>query len=77
MRRSRFEAPALVLHLAGLALVLGAPVFFGSVVAPQSFKMLPTHDMAGALQAPILTRLCWILNCAKDTGSVGMIRIGC
>jgi hypothetical protein len=52
----------LVLHLAAIALVLGAPVFFGTVVAPQSFKLLPTHDMAGALQATILTRLCWILE---------------
>jgi len=62
MRRSSFEAYALVLHLAGLALVLGAPVFFGAVVAPLSFKLLPTRDMAAALQAPILTRLCWILE---------------
>lgn len=62
MRRDRFEAPVLVLHLAAIALVLGAPVFFGTVVAPQSFKLLPTRDMAGALQATILTRLCWILE---------------
>lgn len=62
MRRNVFEAPALVVHLLALALVLGAPVFFGTVVAPLSFKMLPTRDMAGALQAPILTRLCEILE---------------
>jgi uncharacterized membrane protein len=53
-------APALVVHLAALTLVVGAPVFFGTVVAPLSFQLLPTHDMAGALQAPVLTRLCWI-----------------
>jgi hypothetical protein len=62
MRRNALEAPALVVHLAALALVLGAPVFFGAVVAPLSFKVLPTHDMAGALQAPVLTRLCWMLE---------------
>jgi len=60
MRRSLFEAPALTLHLLALVLVLGPPVFFGAVVAPQVFHVLPTKDMAGALQAPILTRLCWI-----------------
>ena len=62
MRRNALETPALVVHLAALALVLGAPVFFGAVVAPLSFKLLPTHDMAGALQAPVLTRLCWMLE---------------
>ena len=62
MRRSAFEAPALVLHLLALALVLGAPIFFGTVVAPSSFRMLPTRDMAAALQAPILTTLCQILE---------------
>jgi uncharacterized protein DUF4149 len=50
------------MHLLALALVLGPPVFFGAVVAPQTFHLLPTHDMAGALQAPVLTRLCWILE---------------
>jgi hypothetical protein len=60
MRRNAFEAPALVVHLAALAFVVGPPVFFGAVVAPLSFHLLPTHDMAGSLQAPVLTRLCWI-----------------
>ena len=60
MRRNAFEAPALVVHLTALALVLGPPIFFGAVVAPLSFRLLPTHDMAGALQAPVLTRLSWI-----------------
>jgi hypothetical protein len=60
MRRSAFEAPAWTLHLLAIALVLGPPVFFGAVVAPQAFHVLPTRDMAGALNAPILTRLCWI-----------------
>ncbi|HEV2064234.1 MAG TPA: DUF4149 domain-containing protein [Thermoanaerobaculia bacterium] len=60
MRRNLLEAPAILLHLLAIALVIGPAVFFGAVVAPQSFHLLPTRDMAGALQAPILTQLCWI-----------------
>ena len=54
------QVPALVVHLAAIALVIGPAVFFGAVVAPQAFHLLPTRDMAGALTAPIVTRLCWI-----------------
>ena len=51
--------PLLVaLHLAALSFVLAPPLFFGAVVAPAVFHVLPTHDLAGALQSPILTRLC-------------------
>ena len=60
MRRSPFEAPAIVLHLLAIALVIGPPVFFGAVVAPQSFRLLPTRDMAASLTAPLVTQLCWI-----------------
>jgi hypothetical protein len=60
MRRSLLEAPAILLHLLAIALVIGPAVFFGAVVAPQSFHLLPTRDMAGALTAPIVTQLCWI-----------------
>lgn len=49
----------LVLHLLALALAAGPPIFFGAAVAPAVFRILPTHDMAGALQSPILTRACW------------------
>ncbi len=59
---SRLETPALLLHLLALALVLGGPVFFGGVVAPAVFRVLPTRDLAAALQSPILTRLCWLLE---------------
>jgi hypothetical protein len=62
MTLRRLEAPALLLHLLALALVLGAPLFFGAVVAPAAFRILPTRDLAAALQSPILTRLCWILE---------------
>ncbi|MDQ2970916.1 MAG: hypothetical protein M3R34_07235 [Acidobacteriota bacterium] len=49
----------LVFHLLALALALGPPIFFGAAVAPSVFRILPTRDMAGALQSPILTRACW------------------
>jgi uncharacterized protein DUF4149 len=58
----RFEAPVLAGHLLALAVTVGAPLFFGAVVAPAAFRVLPTRDLAGALQAPILTRLCWGLE---------------
>ena len=64
---SRLPSPglfALVLgiHLLALTLVIGPPIFFGAAVAPWVFKVLPTRDMAGALQSPILTRACWFLE---------------
>lgn len=52
------EIPLLFLHLAALALALGAPIFFGAFVAPAAFEILPTRDLAAALQSPILTGLC-------------------
>jgi hypothetical protein len=58
----KLAAPVLALHLLGLAATLGAPVFFGAAVAPLSFRVLPTRDLAAALQSPILTRLCWLLE---------------
>jgi hypothetical protein len=56
--RPRLEVLVLFLHLAALALVLAPPLFFGAVVAPEVFRILPTRDMAGALQSPILSKLC-------------------
>ena len=55
-------AGVLILHLFALAMALGPPIFFGAAVAPWVFKILPTRDMAGALQSPILTRACWFLE---------------
>lgn len=49
----------LILHLFALTLAVGPPIFFGAAVAPAAFHVLPTRDMAGALQSPILTRACW------------------
>lgn len=55
---SRLESLVLALHLAALAMALAPPVFFGGVVAPAVFRVLPTRDMAAALQSPILSKLC-------------------
>jgi hypothetical protein len=55
---SRFEPLVLVLHLLALGMAFAPPIFFGAVVAPAVFSVLPTRDMAGALQSPILSRLC-------------------
>jgi Domain of unknown function (DUF4149) len=55
---SRFEPLVLSVHLAALGMAFAPPVFFGAVVAPAVFSVLPTRDMAGALQSPILSRLC-------------------
>ncbi len=55
---SRLQALLLSLHLGALALALAPPIFFGAVVAPAVFRVLPTRDMAGALLSQILSRLC-------------------
>ena len=53
-----FEALVLFFHLAALCLAIGAPVFFALAVAPASFRVLPTRDLAASLQSPILTTAC-------------------
>lgn len=58
--RIRLDTPVLALHLAAIALALGPAIFFGAVVAPTVFRVLPTRDLAGALQSPILSRLCML-----------------
>jgi hypothetical protein len=55
---SRFSPLVVALHLAALAFALAPPVFFGAVIAPAVFRVLPTKDMAGALQGPILSQMC-------------------
>ena len=62
MKSNRGESAILAVHLLALAATLGPPLFFGAVVAPASFRLLPTRDLAAALQSPILTRLCWTLE---------------
>jgi hypothetical protein len=58
----RFEAPVLALHLLALSVALGSPVFFGAVVAPAAFRILPTRDLAVSLQSPILNHLCELME---------------
>ena len=41
-------------------MAIGPPVFFALAVAPASFRVLPTRDLAGSLQSPILTVACWL-----------------
>jgi hypothetical protein len=59
---ARLKPPVVAVHLLALTATLGAPLFFAAAVAPLSFRVLPTRDLAGALQSPILTRLCWGLE---------------
>jgi len=60
MKTERFQTPVLFLHLLALSLAIGPPVFFALSVAPASFRILPTRDLAATLQSPILTTLCRI-----------------
>lgn len=61
MRRvAGLDSLVLTLHLLALGMAFAPPVFFGAVVAPTVFSVLPTRDMAGALQSPILAKLCGI-----------------
>ena len=54
----RFDSLVLSLHLAAVAFALAPPVYFGAVVARSVFRVLPTRDLAGALQSPILSQTC-------------------
>jgi hypothetical protein len=54
------DSLVLTLHLLALGMAFAPSVFFGAVVAPTVFTVLPTRDMAGALQSPILSKLCGI-----------------
>lgn len=51
-------------HLVALVVAIGPPVFFGAVVAPEMFRILPTRDLAASLTAPILTKACWMAEAA-------------
>jgi len=54
----RLDTLVLTVHLAALALALAPPVFFGAVIAPSVFRVLPTRDLAAAVQSPILSKMC-------------------
>ena len=50
MRRGTgLDSLALTLHLLAVGMAFAPPIFFGAVVAPAVFSVLPTRDMAGAL----------------------------
>lgn len=68
MKTERFEAPVLFFHLLALSLAIGPPVFFALAVAPASFRILPTRDLAASLQSPILTTACRLAE-----GSFGVL----
>ena len=65
---ARLEVPVLTIHLLALALAIGPPVFFALAVAPASFRILPTRDLAASLQSPILT-----MACRMAEGSFGVL----
>ena len=48
------------LMLLALVLWIGGVVFFGAVMAPTLFAVLPTHDLAGKVVNPSLAKLHWI-----------------
>jgi hypothetical protein len=64
MRASKLDSPVLVLHLAALALAVGPALFFGAVVAPTAFRVLPTRDLAAALVSPVLSGTCLLAEVA-------------
>jgi hypothetical protein len=61
---SRLDSLILLFHLAGLALAIGPTLFFGIVVAPAVFRVLPTRDLAAALVAPVLSGTCLLAEIA-------------
>jgi len=64
MQPNRLQSPILALHLAALALALGPPLFFGAVVAPAVFRVLPTRDLAASLVSPVLSGTCLLAEIA-------------
>ncbi len=61
---SRFDSPIIFLHLAALALAAGPALFFGAVVAPAVFRVLPTRDLAASLVSPVLSGTCLLAEIA-------------
>jgi hypothetical protein len=61
---SRVDSAVLFLHLAALALAIGPALFFGAVVAPAVFRVLPTRDLAATLVSPVLSGTCLLAETA-------------
>jgi hypothetical protein len=64
MRAERLDTPVLALHLAALTLAIGPALFFGAVVAPAAFRVLPTRDLAATLVSPVLSGMCLLAEVA-------------
>lgn len=64
MRLTRFQGPLLFFHLAGIALAIGPTLFFGAIVAPAAFRLLPTRDLAASLTSPVLSGACLLAEVA-------------
>jgi hypothetical protein len=60
----RLESPLLFLHLGALALAIGPALFFGAIVAPAAFRLLPTRDLAASLTSPVLSGACVLAEVA-------------
>jgi hypothetical protein len=56
--------PLLFLHLGALALATGPALFFGAIVAPAAFRLLPTRDLAASLTSPVLSGACVLAEVA-------------
>jgi hypothetical protein len=63
-RVGRLELPARALHLLALAVAVGAPLFLALVVAPATFRFLPTRDLAAGVVSPVFARMCGWLEAA-------------
>jgi len=63
-RARRLESPLLFLHLGALALAIGPALFFGAIVAPAAFRLLPTRDLAASLTSPVLSGACVLAEVA-------------
>jgi hypothetical protein len=61
---SRVDSAVLFLHLGALALAIGPALFFGAVVAPAVFRVLPTRDLAAAVVSPVLSGTCLLAEAA-------------
>ena len=54
----RFERSLAALHVAALAVAIGAPAAFAVAVAPVALRVLPTRELAGAVNGAVLAAVC-------------------
>jgi hypothetical protein len=58
----RFEGPLVALHVVALSVVLGAPAAFAFAMAPIALRVLPTRELAGAVNGAVLTAVCRMIE---------------